>query len=123
MNFEKLDAILKKIVDGSPVSMNRIGGKDVRNEVDALRKFGYITLDDVMGQECTITPAGMKFHLEGGFKGFTDKDKRTKEDAELRINLNGWYYRTKWLAPTLSISSIVISLVSAIVAVLVYIYK
>jgi hypothetical protein len=115
-NTNDLDQLLEKFSRSNTVRDKNI--KSNRNLQDLIN-FGYVELTkDGSGLEYRITPSGMKFYQTGGFKGFDNRCKVEQEDINWRIKLNKWYYRYKWLPPTLSIISIVISVAAIIIVAL-----
>jgi len=86
------------------------------NETLFLEKLGFTEIEvNNMNQACRITPKGMMFFYEGGFKTFEDNNKFQKEDIETRIKLNKWLFRCKWLPYAISTVSIIISIIALFV--------
>jgi hypothetical protein len=79
-----------------------------------LRKFGYIDINSDTCITYIITPSGMKFYLEGGFKGFIDRNEVAKSDIDWRIKLNRWYYKNRSLPYIISGLSLLISVIALI---------
>jgi hypothetical protein len=113
MDFDKLDSRLKYIAENSPLEAG-LGDTNISKESEMLQRFGYINIENKVGITYLITPSGMKFYLEGGFKGFIDRSEVAQSDIEWRIKLNKWLYRCR-LAPY------IISVISLLFSVLVFI--
>jgi hypothetical protein len=95
MDFGRLDLLLKNAAE----SQTDAGFEDKdKGNIKILRKFGYITLPEI-SNIYNITPGGMMFYQEGGFRGFLNRNKLEKADIEWRIKLSMWYHRSRWSAP------------------------
>jgi len=79
--FLELDPLLEEIFQESPVCNNHLKNGSVE-DIDVLRKFGYITVSDGMNHlVITITPSGADFWKNGGFKNI---EKKKSEDNEIK---------------------------------------
>jgi len=115
MEIKKLDVSLEFLSKNSIVKKH---DEQFDEEIVYLERLGFADLDvNNTNQVCRISPKGMMFFLKGGFKTFKSNNELKIEDIDLRIKMNKWYYKHKWLPYILSIVAIIVSIISILFTV------
>lgn len=86
--------MLDEIFQESHVCNNHLKNGSVE-DIDVLRKFGYITVSDGMNHlVITITPSGADFWKNGGFKNIEKKKSEDNEIKKCSLNLIAYKRKT-----------------------------